>query len=116
MVKIIETKQSISNDGKPYVSLKIQGEIEAVQSQQTGRLYLTARTCYLATTFDEATAESLIGKELPGTVKKVESEPYQYTVKETGEVIVLTYSYEYSPEEIPVELPAVRNHLVHAEA
>ena len=101
MVKVIEVKQSVSSTGKPFVSLKIQGGIEAVQSQQTGKLYLTALTCYIATTFDEVTATALIGIDLPGTVKRVESEPYKYTIKETGEVITLSHSYEYFPEEIP---------------
>jgi len=115
MVKVIEVKQSQNSDGKPFVSLKIQGGVEAVQSQQTGRMYLTTRTCFLATTFDEATAQSLIGSELPGTVKRVESQPYEYTIKETGEVITLQHSYDYTPEEMPVIRKASSGVLVHAE-
>ena len=102
MVKVIEVKQSQNIEGKPFVSLKIQGGVEAVQSQQTGKMYLTVRTCYIPTTFDTATAESLIGSEMPGTVKKVESEPYEYTVKDTGEVVMLSHRYEYVPEDVPV--------------
>lgn len=73
-----------------------------MQSMQTGRMYLTARTCYISTTFDEATANSLIGKELPGTIERVSSEPYEYKVESTGEVITLSHTYEYKPVQVPV--------------
>lgn len=98
MVKIIGTKVSHKKDGKPFVSLKLQGTPEFVQSQQTGKMYLTAKTCSIASTFDEATAESLVGKELPGTIERVPSEPYEYTIEATGEVITLSHRYEYCPE------------------
>ena len=80
MVKIIATKVSPNNEGKSFVSLKLQGDPEFVQSQQTGKMYLTAKTCSIASTFDEATANALIGKELPGTVERVSSDPYEYTL------------------------------------
>lgn len=74
MVKIISCKLSQNTDGKDFVSLKLQGGIEAIQSQQSGRFYLTAKTCYIPSTFDQATAEALIGSEMPGKVSRVESE------------------------------------------
>ncbi len=115
MVKIIAVKQSENKEGKAYVSLKLQGGVEAIQSMQTGKLYLTTRTCFIPTTFDEATAESLIGTQLPGTVKRVESEPYEYTVKETGEVITLSHSYEYTPEETHGEQHVPIKKVIQAE-
>jgi hypothetical protein len=102
MVKIISSKVSQNSEGKSFVSLKLQGGIEAVQSMQTGKMYLTARTCYISTTFDEATANSLIGKELPGKIERVHSEPYDYKVESTGEVITLSHRYEYKPEQVPL--------------
>jgi hypothetical protein len=107
MVKIIKTKISQNSEGKPFVSLKLQGEPEFVQSQQTGRMYLTAKTCYVTSTFDEATANALIGKELPGTVERVPSEPYEYKVESTGELIVLAHRYEYKPEPTPVPVESL---------
>ncbi len=98
MVKVISVKKSTNTDGKEFFSLKLQGGIEPIQSQQTGKMYLTIRTCYVSTTFDAATAESLIGSEFPGTVKRVSSDPYEYTVKSTGEVITLSHRFEYMPE------------------
>jgi hypothetical protein len=105
-VKIIEIKTSESNSGKSFVSLKIQGGVEAVQSQQTGKMYLTFRTCLLPTTFSEEVAKSLIGSQLPGAVQRVACEPYEYVVKDTGEVIMLSHKYEYVPTEA-TEVPVV---------
>ena len=103
MVKIIATKISQNKDGKSFFSLRLQGDPEFVQSQQTGKMYLTAKTCMMASTFDEATAVSLIGKELPGTVERVPAEPYDYTIEATGEVITLSHRYEYKPEPVQVQ-------------
>ena len=99
MVKIIGTKQLESQNGKPFLCLKLQGGVEAVQSQETGKMYLTVRKCTIPCTFDAATAQSLIGQELPGSIHKVATSPYEYTNQETGEIIMLTHRYEYFPIE-----------------
>ena len=98
MVKIIGTKHSENSNGKEFLSLKLQGGVEAIQSQQTGKFYLTARTCLIPTTFNLEQAKALIGSEIPGNVERVSSDPYNYTIKETGEVISLSHSYEFVPE------------------
>ncbi len=36
---------------------------------------------------------------IKGSIEKVECEPYQHTIKETGEVITLNHKYEYKPED-----------------
>jgi hypothetical protein len=100
MVKIIDYKQSESNSGKPFVSLKLQGGLEPIQSQQTGRFYLSAKTCFIATTLDVGDAAALVGSEMPGKVEKVYCDPYEYTIKETGEVVTLSHRFEYQPEEV----------------
>ncbi|RTL55973.1 MAG: hypothetical protein EKK39_02135 [Sphingobacteriales bacterium] len=99
MVKIIDYKQSENAGGKTFISLKLQGGVEAIQSQQTGRFYLTAKTCFIPSTFDEKTAKELIGSSMPGNVARVEADPYEYTVKETGEVLTLSHRYAYVPEK-----------------
>lgn len=103
MVTVIKSKKALNKEGKEFISLKIQSSPEFVQSQQTGRMYLTVRTCYISTTFDEATANALVGKELPGSIEKVASEPYEYTVEGTGEVITLNHRYDYKPEPVPAQ-------------
>lgn len=99
MVKIVDFKTYERNDGSEFNVLIVQGGIEAVKSQETGRTYLTARKTNVASTFDATTCESLIGSDFPGAIKKVEVEPYEYTVPTTGEVITLTHSYQYVSEE-----------------
>jgi hypothetical protein len=61
-------------------------------------MYLTARTAWIPSTFNVPTAVELVGTTLTGEIRKVNCEPYDYTIKETGEVIQLTYSFEYLPE------------------
>lgn len=101
MVRIISHKKSTSNDGRDFISLKVQGGIEPVQSMQTGKMYLTAKTAYVPSTFDEQTAEALIGTDIPGKVVKVASEPYDYVVKDSGETLTLSHRYEYQLEDTP---------------
>jgi hypothetical protein len=90
-----------SKEGNPFVSLELQGDLEMVQSMETGRFYATARKCSVTSTFDETTAKGLIGKQIPGSIKRVETDTYEYTVPETGEMILLAHRWEYVPEEMP---------------
>ena len=98
MVKIISTKNSLNKKGEPFVSLKLQGDPEFVQSTETGKMYLTAKTCYVTSTFKESEAIALIGKELPGTVERIPCKPYEYKVESTGESITLMHTFEYKPQ------------------
>lgn len=104
MITIVAFKQSKTEEGKVFNKLKIQGGVELVQSKESGKFYMTARTCYIPTTFDEGTCHKLIGTEMSGSVEKVNTEPYDYTVPETGEVISLTHRWEYSPIEPPSQV------------
>ena len=99
MVRIINFSERTSDDGKSFFTLDVQGGIEMVKSQSTGNYYATARKSSITTTFDEATCQALIGTELPGTVEKQDCEPYEYTIKDTGEVIQLSHRFMYVPEE-----------------
>jgi hypothetical protein len=102
MVRVIEYKLRLNSEGKPFLSLILQGGIEIVRSAN-GNVYATAKKASLATTFDEATCKSLIGSEMPGTIQKEECEPYQYTVEDTGEVLMLSHRYVYVEQEQPVK-------------
>ena len=99
MVTITDFHLQESREGKEYISLVLQGDVEMVQSMETGRFYATARRCRVPSTFDEQTAKSLIGTKLPGRIERVGCEQYEYTVPETGEVIRLAHTYQYVPEE-----------------
>lgn len=85
-----------------FISLEIIGDIELVQSTNTGRFYATLRKCFISSTFDEPTAKMMLGKSLPGSIQRTQCEPYEFTIPETGEIITISYRWEYSPEEILV--------------
>ena len=99
MVKIVDFKTYQKDDGSEFCALKVQSGVVAVKSKQTGKMYLTAKTASVSCTFDEITCESLIGSDFPGTIRKVEVEPYEYTVPDTGEIIILTHRNEYVSEQ-----------------
>ena len=98
MVRIVNYQKRTTEEGKEFFTLELQGGVEIVKSQETGKNYMTARKASMSCTFDELTCQSLIGTELPGSVKKVECEAYEYTIKDTGEVITLNHRFEYLEE------------------
>lgn len=83
---------------KTYIALEIEGDIEMVQSSNTGRFYATVRRCVISSTFDELTAQRMVGKQMPGTIERVPCEPYDFTIEGTGEVIKVGYRWDYVPE------------------
>ncbi len=92
-VKVVEN----NNTGESFMALVIQGDMEMVQSKQTGKFYATARTCNIPCTFGETMAAQMIGKTMQGAIEKIPCEPYSYVVKETGEQITLDYTWSYNP-------------------
>lgn len=100
MVRIINYKQVQKGDGKNFYLLEVQGGIEMVLSKATGQYYATAKKATVSTTFDEETCKGLIGSEMSGKVTKITSEPYQYTIKESGEEVTLNHKYIYLPEDV----------------
>jgi len=97
MVTITNVIQKESERG-PFVVLELTGDLEMVQSQNTLRFYATARKCTVPSTFDLQKAKACIGKQVPGTIQRVQSEPYEYTNESTGEVLQLAHRWEYVPE------------------
>jgi hypothetical protein len=69
--RVVETE-----DGE-YIRLVLSGDLEMVRSETTGNYYATTRQATISATFDEHTAKKMIGKELPGTIERVEVEPYE---------------------------------------
>ena len=82
-----------------FVSLELVGDLEMVQSSNTGRFYATVRRCFVSSTLDEETAKQMVGKNIKGSISRVEVEEYEYTVPETAEVILLKHRWDYTPEE-----------------
>ncbi|MFD0762720.1 hypothetical protein ACFQZW_11565 [Lutibacter aestuarii] len=111
MVKIVDYKTYQKEDGTEFHALVLQSGVEAVKSRETGRTYLTARSARIACTFDEETCASLKGTELPGSIKKVQVESYEYAVPTTGEIITLSHRYEYVDEQESI----VRDNVIDKE-
>jgi hypothetical protein len=105
MVRISNYIKRTTEEGKSFFVLELQGGVEIVKSQETGKNYMTARKASMSCTFDELTCQSLIGTELPGSVKKVACEDYSYTIKDTGEIITLSHRFEYEEQEAPIQTP-----------
>ncbi|MGO1728608.1 MAG: hypothetical protein ACTH5N_06750 [Psychroflexus halocasei] len=100
MVTIIDYKASANKEtGEEFFSLIVQGGVETVKSKETGRSYLTARKAYVSSTFNEVTCKGLIGSQIPGQVVKVEADPYEYEIPDSGEVVTLRHQYVFVEEE-----------------
>ncbi|NLR58160.1 hypothetical protein HGH93_08630 [Chitinophaga polysaccharea] len=98
MVTVTNYHKRKNASGKEFITLEIQGGLEMIQSQQTGKFYATAKKCNIPSTFDESTAKMLLGTQMPGTIERIDCDPYDYTVQQTGEVISLAHTYLYQPE------------------
>ena len=95
MVSVIGYQSVEKENGEEFLMLVLQGGIEPVKSQATGKMYFTARSVKVPATFDEATCKSLIGSQFEGTIVKVPSDSYEYTIKETGEIVTINHRYEF---------------------
>ena len=103
MITIVDFKERLSRNGDPFYALILQGGIELVKSKETGRYYATAKKASISTTFDEMTCKGLIGQQIPGSIQRIETDPYEFTVKETGEIITLAHRWIYLKEGETVE-------------
>ncbi len=110
MVRVTDYKLRKSQDGKDFYAIILQGGIEFVKSA-AGSSYLKTNTVSMPTTFDERTCIGMLDSQLPGSIQKVFTEPYEYMIQETGEVIMLSHRYEYCEDEVPtVEFRKLVNH------
>ncbi|WP_162427874.1 hypothetical protein [Pontibacter pudoricolor] len=103
MVTISGFKKRTSEDGKEFNVLLLQGDVELIQSKESGRFYATAKTCTIPCTFNDPMCQGLIGRTLPGNIEKVVCDPYDYHIPGTDEIISLAYSYYYDPIERTME-------------
>ena len=61
-------------------------------------MYFTAKTCTVSSTFDEETCKQLVGSEFPGHIVNVETEPYEFAILVTGEIIEMSHRWEYQDD------------------
>ena len=103
MVTISGFKERQNAKGEKFFALIVRGDLDLVLSEETGRYYATSKEASLTSTFDELTCKSLVGTKLPGRISRIATDPYEYTIKETGEIITLTHRWAYSPNEAAVD-------------
>ena len=108
MVRIVNYQKRQTEEGKPFFVLEIQSGIEMVLSTKTGQYYATAKKANISSTFDEETCKALLGTDMPGNITKIDSDPYEYTIRDTGEIIMLTHRYVYQPD-VNVPVPAKKS-------
>ncbi|MAL22157.1 MAG: hypothetical protein CMP05_11840 [Xanthomarina sp.] len=108
MVTIKNYKTITKDDGEKFYALILEGGIEPVLSQKTGRTYFTVRNATVPTTFGEQTCKSAIGTQFPGVIKRIECDPYKYTIQDTEETIELSHKWEYVDENLQV----LKDHVV----
>lgn len=99
MVTVINYAERQNSDGETFYALIVQGDMELITSETTGQVYATARRSSISTSFDESICKSLIGQQLPGQIERIDCEPYDFTIPNTGEVITLTHRWVYSMEK-----------------
>ncbi len=104
MVTVINYHVRESKSGDTFTTLTLQGDLEMIMSQNSGKYYATARKASIITTFNEESCKALIGRNLPGRIeKKPVDEPYEYQIPDSDEVIQLDYTYEFNPEPANAE-------------
>ena len=97
MVTVTSYAVRENSEGEKFIALILNGGVEAVKSQQTGKFYITSRKCSIPSTLSEDHAKALIGTQMPGTIQRVPCEPYEF-ITDSGDNIELDFSYEYSDE------------------
>jgi hypothetical protein len=98
MVQVTNFHEVETKDGKTFISLELTGGLELIQSQTTGKFYATVRKCRVPSTFDANIAKMMIGTQMDGDIVRVETDPYEFLNKRTGELMTLQHSYAYRPK------------------
>jgi len=103
MVTIVDYAKRTNKEGEEFNALILQSGLDLVKSRETNNYYATAKRTSIPSTFDNNTCEKLIGTEIPGSIQRIDCEPYEYTIRETGEVITLSHRWVYLKEGETIE-------------
>ena len=103
MVTITKLEKRKNRKDEEFNVFILQGNVEVVVSKTTGRPYLTARKTSIPVTFDEALAEKMIGTELPGTIERMETDEYEFTIPGTKQKLKLSHRWQYNQQPASVE-------------
>ena len=103
MVTITKLEKRVNRKKEEFNVLVLQGNVEVVISKETGRPYLTARKTSIPVTFDEALAQKMIGQELPGTIERMNTDEYEFTIPGTKNKVKLSHRWQYNQQPETVE-------------
>jgi hypothetical protein len=98
MVTISGYSKRLNAEGKEFFTLTLMGNVEFVKSSVTGNFYATAWKASITSTFSEEICRSLIGTKVPGSIERVECEPYEYKLADGGETLMLTHKFRFNPQ------------------
>jgi hypothetical protein len=114
MVTVTNYRTCTNKEGESFIVLTLTSGVEIIQSQLTGQFRAVVRKCQIPASFDESVAKMVIGTQLPGEVVRVQSKPYPYTDKKSGEVLTLSHKWSYLPENatIPVSIEETEEEMV----
>jgi len=93
MVTVTGFKTVHTEDGS-YVRLILEGDLEMIQSAKTNNFYAHTKRASVSSTFNEQTAELMIGKTFPGSIVKQAVEPYEFEIN--GETLTLNHRWVYT--------------------
>lgn len=108
MVKVVNYLERTTEEGKKFFVLEIEGKPELKASKTSGNFYVSVRKTTIPATFGEETCKSMVGQNLPGSIVKVEVEPYEVVNTDSGEVTTQNHRFVYSPVESNDEPQAIR--------
>ncbi|MFN6329154.1 MAG: hypothetical protein ACK5UE_06270 [Chitinophagales bacterium] len=108
MVKVVNYLERTTEEGKKFFVLEIEGKPELKASKTSGNFYVSVRKTTIPATFGEETCKSMVGQNLPGSIVKVEVEPYEVVNTDSGEVTTQNHRFVYSPVEMNDEPQAIR--------
>ena len=97
------SNRTSSQDGSQYFALELTSDDPEIVLSKTGKYYVTTKKCYMSSTFPEPVCKAMLGKQIPGFISKVECDPYEFTIPETGEIITRQHRYEYQSVESNME-------------
>lgn len=98
MVTVIDALERANSQNEKFTALILSGGLELVKSDKSGKFYATVRKASIPSTLELAHAKSMVGSKIPGTIKRVPCEPYEFKT-DSGEEILLEFTYEYVEDE-----------------
>ncbi|GAC1425646.1 MAG: hypothetical protein NVS1B13_06790 [Flavisolibacter sp.] len=71
MIRIHSISLRKNKEGKPFVTLNLQGDLVMIKSTLTGSYYASSKKCSVTSTFTEEIAAAHIGREISGKIERI---------------------------------------------